>query len=207
MKRRVGIMGGTFDPIHMGHLVLGENAYGQFDLDEVLFMPSGNPPHKQDRDGRATLQQRIDMVQLAISDNPHFTLSLAEAHDEGYTYTKVTLERLKAENPDTEYYFIMGADSLFSFEQWREPRRIAELAVLVAAVRDHVDDKAMEEQCRHLRETLHADIRILNTPNMDISSHMLRDWISRGWSTRYYIPDNVIAYIDTHDLYRSCHQE
>ena len=96
-KKRIkkGIMGGTFDPIHIGHLILGENAYLQFGLDSVLFMPSGNPPHKRGRTGRASTQERVDMVRLAIADNPHFELSLIETHDQGYTYTKETLLRLR----------------------------------------------------------------------------------------------------------------
>ena len=123
-KKRIGIMGGTFDPIHIGHLILGETAYHQFQLDKVLFMPAGNPPHKQDRENRATDSQRVDMVRLAIASNPHFTLSLEEMHKEGYTYTYRTLERLKQQNPDTEYYFILGADSLYTFDDWKEPGRI-----------------------------------------------------------------------------------
>ena len=87
-KKRIGIMGGTFDPIHIGHLILGETAYHQFHLDKVLFMPAGNPPHKQVRENRATDSQRVDMVRLAIASNPHFTLSLEEMHREGYTYTR-----------------------------------------------------------------------------------------------------------------------
>ena len=102
-KRKVGIMGGTFDPIHVGHLILAENAYHQFELDEVLVMPSGNPPHKTNREERASLEDRIEMVRLAIADNPHFTISLAEAHEEGYTYTKETLEKLTRQNHDSEY--------------------------------------------------------------------------------------------------------
>ena len=90
-RKKKGIMGGTFDPIHIGHLILGENACLQFGLDSVLFMPSGNPPHKPHRPGRATTDQRVEMVRLAIADNPHFELSLAETHDQGYTYTKETL--------------------------------------------------------------------------------------------------------------------
>ena len=86
-RKKIGIMGGTFDPIHMGHLILGEQSYEQFQLDKVLFMPSGNPPHKRDRAGRASDNQRVDMVRLAIEDNPHFELSLAEMHETGYTYT------------------------------------------------------------------------------------------------------------------------
>ena len=93
--RKIGIMGGTFDPIHMGHLILGEQSYEQLKLDKVLFMPAGNPPHKKNRIGRAADEQRVDMVRLAISDNPHFELSLAEMNETGYTYTYRTLEELK----------------------------------------------------------------------------------------------------------------
>ena len=114
--KKIGIMGGTFDPIHMGHLILGEKAYEQLGLDKVLFMPCGNPPHKRNRKGRATDEQRAEMVRLAIKDNPHFELSLIEMHEEGYTYTYRTLEQLNAANPDTEYYFIIGADSLYNFD-------------------------------------------------------------------------------------------
>ena len=87
IKHRIGIMGGTFDPIHMGHLILGEKAYEQFRLEKVLFMPSGNPPHKRNRQGRATDEERVEMVRRAITGNPHFELSLTEMHENGYTYT------------------------------------------------------------------------------------------------------------------------
>lgn len=201
-KRRVGIMGGTFDPIHVGHLILGERAYEQFHLEHVLFMPSGNPPHKPNRQGRAALEERIEMVRLAISGNPHFTLSLAEAHEEGYTYTKETLERLHAEHPDTEYYFIMGADSLFSFESWKNPGRIAQLATLVVAVRDHVNETELGLTAARMERLFGAQIRMLSTPNLDISSQMLRGWIAAGKSARYYLPDAVLHYIHDTKLYQ-----
>lgn len=203
-RKKVGIMGGTFDPIHIGHLILGENAYQQFGLDEVLFMPSGNPPHKRHREGRADLEQRIEMVRLAISDNPHFILSLDDACENGYSYTRETLERLTAEHPDTDYYFIMGADSLFSFEEWKDPEKIAKLAVIVAAIRDHVNMQEMERQIEYLNHKLGADIRVLSTPNMDISSQMLRAWIHENKTVKYYMPDNVIEFIRKHQLYRTC---
>ena len=133
-KKRIGIMGGTFDPIHMGHLILGEKAYEQLHLDKVLFMPSGNPPHKRNRKGRATDEQRVEMVRRAVFGNPHFELSLIEMHENGYTYTYHTLETLKAQSPDTEYYFIIGADSLYSFDTWMEPERICQACTLVVAV-------------------------------------------------------------------------
>ena len=109
VRKKIGIMGGTFDPIHVGHLILGEKAYEQLGLDKVWFMPSGNPPHKKNRQGQASNDERVSMVQKAISGNPHFELSLIEMNEDGYTYTYRTLETLKKQNPDTDYYFIIGA--------------------------------------------------------------------------------------------------
>lgn len=203
-RRKVGIMGGTFDPIHIGHLILGENAYSQFQLDEVLFMPSGNPPHKRERSGRATTEQRIEMVRLAIEDNPHFVLSMAEAHPEGYTYTKETLERLTKEHPDTDYYFIMGTDSLFSFESWKEPQEICKLCTIVVAVRDHVETGELDGQILYLREKFHAKIEKLETPNIDISSQTIRHWCVHDKPMKYYVPDFVISYIKKFNLYKEC---
>ena len=133
-KKRIGIMGGTFDPIHIGHLILGETAYEQFQLDEVLFMPSGNPPHKRNRAHRATDDQRCEMVKRAIASNPHFSLSLEEMNEDGFTYTYRTLERLNKKHPNTEYYFILGADSLFDFDEWKEPARICHVCQIVNIV-------------------------------------------------------------------------
>ena len=194
-------MGGTFDPIHMGHLILGEQSYEQFQLDKVLFMPSGNPPHKRDRAGRASDNQRVDMVRLAIEDNPHFELSLAEMHETGYTYTYRTLEELKEYNPDTDYYFIIGADSLFAFDEWMEPERICRACTLVVAVRDHVSEEKLDAQILHLKEILGARIEKLDTPNIDISSETLRSWIASGHSLRYYVPNPVISYIEEQRIY------
>ena len=143
--RKIGIMGGTFDPIHIGHLILGENAWHQFGLEKVLFMPSANPPHKPNRIGRADIQERVDMVRGAIADNPHFELSLEEAFREDYCYTSETLQEMTVKHPDTEYYFIMGADSLFAFETWHEPQKICQNCVIVAAVRDHVSAEHFKE--------------------------------------------------------------
>ena len=109
-------MGGTFDPIHIGHLILGENAWHQFGLEKVLFMPSANPPHKPNRIGRADNQERVDMVRGAIADNPHFELSLEEAFREDYCYTSETLQEMTVKHPDTEYYFIMLTHSQFEFD-------------------------------------------------------------------------------------------
>ena len=201
IKRRIGIMGGTFDPIHMGHLILGEKAYEQFHLDKVLFMPSGNPPHKRDRQGRATDEQRVEMVRRAISGNPHFELSLIEMHENGYTYTYHTLEMLKIANPDTDYYFIIGADSLYNFETWMEPGRICQNCILVTAVRNHSTITELESEMHRLSGKYNGKFLTLNTTNIDVSSQMLRNWIREEKSVRYYIPAQVITYIDKNPIY------
>lgn len=206
--RRVGIMGGTFDPIHIGHLILGENAWHQFKLDTVLFMPSANPPHKRNRTDLADVKERIDMVRLAIQGNPHFELSLAEAYTEDFCYTRETLRRLTALHPDTEYYFIMGADSLFSFESWKEPQEICRLCVLAVATRDHVMESRLQKQISYLAEKYDARIETLTTPNIDISSHDIRAWQKNdSISLRYYVPDPVIAYIREKGLYHEEEKE
>ena len=201
-KRRVGIMGGTFDPIHIGHLILGECAYEQFGLDSVLFMPSGNPPHKKDMGDRASNEHRIRMTDLAIASNPHFVLSLEEMGREGYIYTNETLRRLKEADPDTEYYFIMGADSLLQFDDWKNPQIIADLAVLTVAVRNNLSMDELEKQAEKVRERYHAKVLLMNVPNMEISSTELRRRFAAGLSCRYYLPDSVISYIETNRIYR-----
>lgn len=195
-------MGGTFDPIHMGHLILGEQSFEQLHLDKVLFMPSGNPPHKRNRAGRASDGQRVDMVRLAIEDNPHFELSLAEMHETGYTYTYRTLEELKEQNPDTDYYFIIGADSLFTFDEWKEPARICRACTLVVAVRDHASSDELNQEIKRLSAEYEGHFTLLDTMNIDVSSHQIRSWVSEGKSLKYYVPDPVISYMKENGIYR-----
>lgn len=206
-KKRIGIMGGTFDPIHIGHLILGETAYHQFQLDKILFMPAGNPPHKQARENRATDRQRVDMVRLAIASNPHFSLSLEEMHREGYTYTYRTLERLKKQNPDTEYYFILGADSLYTFDEWREPGRILGACTILVGTRNHTSDEKLDRAIQHLEEKYQGNIQKLESLNIDISSKMIRSWIEEGRSLAYYVPDQVIDYIEKNKIYKDCDKD
>lgn len=158
MKKRIGIMGGTFDPIHIGHLILAEKAYEELDLDEVWFMPSGNPPHKQNRAGRASDKQRVEMVRRAIADNPHFRLSTEEMHPEGYTYTYETLERLHEKYPDYIYYFIIGADSLYDFDMWRRPDRICKAASLLVATRNDVPEESLKKKMRIWKRNTRANL-------------------------------------------------
>lgn len=207
IRKKVGIMGGTFDPIHVGHLILGEKAYEQLALDKVWFMPSGNPPHKKDRAGRATDDQRVAMVEKAISGNPHFELSLIEMHEEGYSYTYRTLETLKKENPDTDYYFIIGADSLFSFDTWMEPARICQACTLVVATRNHTSIQELDQKIDELSRQYDGHFLRLDTMNIDVSSRLLREWLRKGKSLRYYVPDEVIRYIYRNHIYHSIGEE
>lgn len=204
MKKKIGIMGGTFDPIHIGHLILAEKAYEQFELDKVRFMPAGNPPHKRNRAGRATDEQRVEMVKRAISSNPHFELCLAEMESDGYSYTYRTLERFKEQNPDEEYYFIIGADSLFDFETWREPGRICQACTLVVATRDQTSDHRLDAAMTHMEEKFGGTFLKLDTPNLDISSNHIRQWIEENRTIRYYVPDSVKDYIEEHQMYKDC---
>jgi nicotinate-nucleotide adenylyltransferase len=200
-RKRVGIMGGTFDPIHIVHLMLGECAYDQFHLDYVLFMPSGNPPHKTKRMGGATDEQRLRMTELAIRNNPHFRLDAKEMERGGYTYTHETLQIMKQQHPDTDYFFIIGADSLMAFDTWKEPELICQNCTLLAAVRNHLEIAEMRAKAAQLKTEYDAEISLLYTPDIDISSSMVRQWLQERRSLRYFLPDPVLDYIAEHHIY------
>lgn len=200
-KKKIGIMGGTFNPIHNGHLILGQTAYEQFDLDEVLFMPNKKPYYKK-LSKNITDDQRCDMVKLAIADNDAFTFSDIEVTREGNTYTIDTLRILTEQNPDCEYYFIMGADSLFHFDSWKEPEEITKLAVLLVATRETMATFDIESQIEYLQsEYENARIECLFSPSLEISSSQLRKRCRDGKSIRYLVPDSVASYIKEHELY------
>ena len=200
-RRRVGLMGGTFDPIHIGHLMLAECAYEQFQLEQVLFLPAGNPPHKDKRKVGATDTQRIDMVRLAIEGNPHFKLDPEEMLREGYTYTKDTLNLLTQQHPDIDYYFIIGADSLMAFDTWYHPEEICRDSILAVAVRDQMGLEKIQAKIQELEERFQARIYLLQTPDIDIASSHLRQMRSQKRSIRYYVTDPVWQYIEEHALY------
>lgn len=198
--KKMGIMGGTFDPIHNGHIMLGLCAHEEYGLDQVYYMPSGQPPHKQGK--RVTeASMRAEMVRLAIEPYPQFVFSDFEIKREGNTYTAQTLALLNQYHPDTQYYFIIGADSLFQILNWYHPEEIFQRAVLLAAARDHTSDSQLNERIAFLREHCGADIRLLHSPNIDVSSEELRRRIGRGQSVEGYLDSRVEAYIHRHRLY------
>lgn len=200
MEKKIGIMGGTFNPIHLGHLLLAEQAKEILELDEVLFMPSGNSYMKEPTailDGDV----RAHMVELAIKGHPYFRLSKMETERSGSTYTCDTLKALKAENPRNTYYFILGADSLLMLENWKNPEQIFRDAVIVASVRGTGNEEKIRKIAEHLTDTYQAQIRVLPARFIDLSSSEIRGRIKTGKSVRYMLPERVWEYICDNHLY------
>ena len=195
--KRIGIMGGTFNPIHNGHLLLAQKALEQVVLDKVLFMPSG---HSYMKKNVLETQKRVDMVALAIKNYPSFELSLIEAQKAGNTYTYETLLSLTASNPDTQYYFIIGADSLFQIEQWRHPEQIFQMAILVCAVREDYDFDAIRQKGYALA-AFGANIIYLNMPPINISSTDIRTKVKDNIPIVDLVPPEVAHYIEQEHLY------
>ena len=199
--RKVGIMGGTFNPIHIAHLILAEQAYEQYELDEILFMPSKRPAYK-DLNEVIDEEYRQHMIELAIADHPCFQIDTMEFYREGNTYTADTLLELTKKNPDVAYYFIIGADSLFQLEHWWRPEVILSLATILAANREDKDDDLVNSKIEELTKTYNAQIHLLKIPQIDISSKMIRARIQDGKTIRYFVPKVVQDYIKQHNLYR-----
>ncbi|MFL0409617.1 nicotinate-nucleotide adenylyltransferase [Microbacterium paludicola] len=185
-------MGGTFDPIHHGHLVAASEVAQSFDLDEVVFVPTGKPWQKQDV---SPAEQRYEMTVIATASNPRFTVSRVDVDREGLTYTVDTLRDLKAQRPDAELFFISGADAVAQILSWRDHDELWDLAHFVAVSRPgHVLDLA------GLPTT---EVSQLEIPALAISSTDCRDRVSRGFPVWYLVPDGVVQYIAKHHLYRS----
>lgn len=196
---RLGIMGGTFDPIHNGHLVAAEQALGDLDLDVVVFMPAGSPAYKQDK--RVTMgEDRYAMTLLAVSDNPHFTASRLEVDRPGVTYTADTLSFLRDVYPENvELFFITGADAVVDIVNWHDSEVIAKIATIVAATRPGYDlakaQEAIDASGKGFR------VVYLEVPALAISSSYLRERVCARQSLRYLTPDTVIGYIQKRDIY------
>ncbi len=198
--QKVGILGGTFNPIHTGHLMLAQNALEYCRLDKVLIMPSGCSYFK-DPDTVVSAEHRVKMTQLAIEDNDSFELSTIEADRSGNSYTYETLEMLCELSPDTQYFYIIGADTLFSMETWKRPEDIFSRCTVVCARRDSVPDEDLKKKAEDLKARFDADVILMDIPEVPISSTMIRDLMKKGMSLKYYLDDKVIEYIKQNGLY------
>ena len=199
-QKKTGILGGTFNPIHTGHLMLAENALEYCDLDKVLIMPSGCSYFK-DQKTVASVTDRINMTSLAIEGNDKLVLSTIETDRAGNSYTYETLDILCKQDSSVRYYYIIGADTLFSMETWKNPEGIFNKCTVVCAKRDGISDGKLLEQKKRLESLFGADIILMDLPEVPISSSMIRKLMSEGMSCRYYIPDKVLEYIKEKGLY------
>lgn len=198
----IGIMGGTFDPIHYGHLMIGRQAYEEYQLDEIWFMPSGTPPHKKDHQV-TDVEDRCEMVRLAIDASPYFRLSEFEVKRAGNTYTAETLRLLALEYPQHQFFFIIGADSLFQIERWYHPEDVMRQTTLMVAGRDYPQAHcSMDEQIVYLEEKYGARILKLHCDELDVASAELRRTIAKRESIEQYVPEAVAKYIISHNLYQ-----
>lgn len=215
MPLRLGILGGTFDPVHIGHLRIAEEAMEILGFDEVTFVPVAVPPHKPERNV-LSFENRWRMLQLAIGDNPRFRLSDIELRMPGKSYTVNTLKRLRKENPGAELFFLVGCDAFFEMGSWHEFREIFGLARIVVLCRPECNQaeilafltekvsgayEAVSGTCQIRHPRLCSVFHLLNT-RLDISSTMIREMIGTGRSIRYLVPDTVWSYIGENALYR-----
>jgi nicotinate-nucleotide adenylyltransferase len=201
MSQSVGVIGGTFDPIHTGHLIIAQEAHICLGLDRVVFVPAGQPPHKLDRQ-ITDPEHRFQMVQLATADNPHLDVSRVDLDRAGPCYTVDTIGLLqRAWGGDTRIHFLIGADSLSDLPTWRQPERLLRLCQVVAVARPghQIDLQALDR----LLPGAASLVRLLDTPTLDISSTAIRRRVSQGRSIRYLVPAAVEQYVDQHRLYRS----
>jgi nicotinate-nucleotide adenylyltransferase len=203
--RRIGVFGGTFDPIHLGHLILAEQCRESGKLDEVWFLPAGNPPHKQEH-GITRFDQRVEMIELAIAGYPPFRVEPIEQEMPGLTYTANVLPELRRRHADVELFLLIGSDSLNDLPRWYEPQRIVANAALLVMLRANYPARSIEEVREGLKLPADAPLHIEYVPMpplIDISSSDLRKRVIEGRSIRYLVPRSVECYIAERKLYRS----
>ncbi len=200
---RLGLFGGTFDPIHLAHLILAEQCREHLQLDRLELIVAGQPPHKNKP--IATVKQRIEMAQLAIAGHPQLTVSDIETRRPGPHYSYETIEAIRAEHPDDDLFFLIGGDSLADLATWKHPERIARAAQIVVARRPD----APEPDRQALATILECDPQAISpddievpVPPFGVSSRDIRGRLAAGRSIRYLVPAAVEAYIDEHGLYR-----
>ena len=198
---RVGILGGTFDPVHVGHLIIAEEALSRLALDQVLFIPAGQPWLKADQ-ALSPAEHRLKMVELAIASNPRLSVSRIEVDRPGPTYTVDTLERLKRDlGEDVQLYFILGLDALEQFHRWEQPARIIELCQLAIASRPGFQNSRILDEQLGRYPNLGSKVNFVAAPVMDISGSSIRQRASEGRSIKYRVPEAVERYIKQQGLY------
>lgn len=198
--KKYGIFGGSFNPIHYGHLMICEYIKEEMGLDKVIFIPTGNPPHK---DLEVSTEDRYEMVRLAISPNPDFEISDIETTRDKLSYTVDTIRELKKIYKEEKLYFLIGLDSLFQLKTWMKIGDLSKEIEFVVALRPgYLDKEEINKEIDFLRENFGTKINLIKTPLYEISSTDLRDRIREGKSLRYLIPKKVLDYIEESGFYK-----
>jgi nicotinate-nucleotide adenylyltransferase len=195
---RVGILGGTFNPPHLGHLVCAQEAYIQLKLERVLFIPARTPPHKPVEEEPGP-EHRLELCRLAVQDDPRFEVSDLEMKRDGPSYTVDTLSELHSNAPDNDLYLIVGGDVAAGLPEWREPERVLSLATLAVAKRRGTPRESVEAALAHLDGGDRAEF--FRMPRIGVSSTVVRRRVEAGEPVRYIVPDAVAEYIIDHGLY------
>ena len=201
----IGILGGTFDPIHKGHIAIATQALQEFSLDEIWFLPNGNPPHKSQDTIGATIEQRLHMVQDAIRSMPCCKMNDYEARRSEVSYSYETIASFRSRYPAHTFYFIVGADSLFSLEHWKHPDLFLKECVLIATYRDETRNKEdIQHKIDDLSRKYQATIKLLEMPLVPISSYKVRQCIcDNKWeSIAPYLHADTLQYIRANHLYK-----
>jgi len=199
--RRIGIMGGTFDPVHYGHLVAAEGARCHFNLDKVIFVPAGSPPHKIPKQISGA-NHRLVMTHLAVSSNPFFTVSAIEIEREGKTYTIDTVREISGLCRDADIYFITGADAVLEILSWKNVLELLSMCFIIAATRPGYKLVSLKEGLPGLSDDELKKIIIMEVPALAISSTDIRQRILAGKPIKYLLPENVEKYIKEQSLYK-----
>jgi nicotinate-nucleotide adenylyltransferase len=195
---RVGILGGAFNPPHVGHLVCAQEAAVQLELDRVTFMPVGLAPHRELEDDPGP-EARLEMVELAAGDDERFEISRAEIDRSGPSFTSDTLRDLRAASPDDELFLILGGDQAAALPDWHEPEEVLSLATVAVVERTNWSRNAIGIKVGRLRGA--ERIRYLDMPIMQVSSSLIRRRVREGRPIRYLVPDRVVGYIESNGLY------
>ncbi len=192
-KKKLGILGGTFDPIHVGHLVLAEQVREKLQLEQVVFIPSASPPHKTEHQ-LSSAAHRFEMTKLALEGNSHFSVSNIELEREGLSYTVETLRKLKELYQGSEIYFLTGSDVLDEITTWKDPDEIYRLAKIVIGVRPGFDQ--FDPEHHFAKKSV-----VVRITGVDISSTQIREKVAKGQSIKYLVPSEVEEYIRKNNLY------
>lgn len=199
-RKKVGIMGGTFNPIHLGHMLVGEFACENFGLDEVLFVPNGAVEKKR---AITDPKIRISLLGDSIEDNPHFALSTQEVERKGNAYSLRTVMDLKEKNPDVDYYYICGSDRLFKWDRWEEPEQLFKEIPFLVAPRNHRPIEEIQQKIDELKEKFGADIQIIPMTAIDTSATFIRKRAKEGKSLRYLVHYRVVEDIKKYKLFEN----